>query len=117
MPTYKKVHELSYEFFGTAHMTVPGSTTPLNVNFNLTKDDTLLSLSVTIRDEIWEDAFGVMGLTLSEIRFTAEFDMAHVGQSLVFNFEASLQKGEEFVTLRGFFMKGSDSPANTFQQY
>ena len=117
-PTAKYFHEFGYGFFGTCHIAVPGSTTPLNSTFTLQKTGTLYYLSLTLSDDAWEDVFGVHGLTLTAVQFSAQFDESKISDTIVFDFSAVMDSGgsgddsddsgdsDETIQLSGYFTKG-----------
>ena len=106
VPSYRVYHELGYGFFGTAHVTLPGSAAPLNMDFVLDKTDTLYSLSFILQDDEWKDVFGIAGLTMTEVKLSAQFDETYILDTIVFDIQGTLQKGDEYIQLDGFFMKG-----------
>ena len=53
-----------YAFFGTVHLTVPGSSVPLEMAFEIEETAGSVSLQATLDGE-WEHAFGVLQLTVS----------------------------------------------------
>jgi hypothetical protein len=119
-PTAKYFHEFGYGFFGTCHIALPGSTTPLNATFTLQKTDTLYYLSLTLSDDAWEDVFGIHGLTLTAVQLSAQFDQSKISDTIVFDFSALMNRGgsgddsddsddsDETIQLSGYFTKGKD---------
>ena len=58
------VHVLSYDFFGTGLLSLPGTIAPLTVGMTLSLDDDLVSLDLQMDDD-WVNAFGFQGLAVS----------------------------------------------------
>jgi hypothetical protein len=62
---YREYFSFGFGFFGEALVTVPGSIVPLHMDFNMTLDNGTIQLSMQLRNEAWENAFGISGLTVS----------------------------------------------------
>jgi hypothetical protein len=62
---YRQFLSFNFGFFGEALATVPGSVVPLNMEFTMSLDEGILGLMMVLRDEGWDNAFGITGLTAS----------------------------------------------------
>jgi hypothetical protein len=62
---YREYFSFNFGLFGEALVTVPGSVVPLNMNFTMSLDEGIIELTMVLRDEGWENAFGIAGLTVS----------------------------------------------------
>jgi hypothetical protein len=62
---YREYFSFNFGLFGEALLTVPGSVVPLNMNFTMSLDEGIIELTMVLRDEGWENAFGIAGLTVS----------------------------------------------------
>jgi hypothetical protein len=77
-----------------------------------------------LSDDAWEDVFGVHGLTLTAVQFSAQFDESKISDTIVFDFSAVMDRGgsggsggsgddsddsgdsDETIQLSGYFTKG-----------
>jgi hypothetical protein len=64
---YREFFSLNFGFFGEALITMPGSIVPLHMDFTMTLDEGMIALSMVLRDPSWDNAFGITGLTVSDV--------------------------------------------------
>jgi hypothetical protein len=62
---YREYFSLGFGFFGEALVTVPGSIVPLHMDFTMSLDEGIIEMSMVLQDDAWENAFGIVGLTVS----------------------------------------------------
>jgi hypothetical protein len=68
---------MSFGFFGSSLVTVPGSIVPLDMDFTMSIDESIVNLNLTLRDDDWQDAFGIEGLTVSQKPITISLTQAN----------------------------------------
>jgi len=64
---HRKFFSLNFGFFEEALMTMPGSIVPLHMDFTMSLDESLIALSMVLRDPSWDNAFGITRLTVSDV--------------------------------------------------
>ena len=64
-PTPSTAFEYGFSIFGTMNLDLPGSTTPAECDYDLTEFDGVVSIAADISGNIWPNALGVQGLTVS----------------------------------------------------
>ncbi len=62
---YREYFSLKFGLFGKALVTVPGSILPLDMDFTISLDGGMIQLPMVLRDDAWDNAFGIAGLTVS----------------------------------------------------
>lgn len=61
----KQTSEYGFQIFGSMLLDVPGSVTPLDLDWVAGTAGSSLQLSASLKGDIWNDAFGVAGLSVS----------------------------------------------------
>ncbi|KDQ13587.1 hypothetical protein BOTBODRAFT_175576 [Botryobasidium botryosum FD-172 SS1] len=99
--------DFSYSVFGSMHLTVPGSSIPLDLDYDITEAGGAVSLSAQLSKD-WEHAFGVPDLTLQEVAFSADFDLVEPLSTLKFDISATMKAGDTPISLHGSYSTQGD---------
>ncbi|KDQ13580.1 hypothetical protein BOTBODRAFT_33588 [Botryobasidium botryosum FD-172 SS1] len=99
--------DFSYSVFGSMHLTVPGSSIPLGLNYDITEVGGVISLSAQL-DMDWEHAFGIPDLTLQEVAPNVDFDLAEPLSTLEFDIYAIMEAGDTSISLYGSYSTQGD---------
>ncbi|KAJ7785143.1 hypothetical protein DFH07DRAFT_934976 [Mycena maculata] len=111
----KTAKEFGYSVFGKMHLTVPGSSTPLDLDFDISEVSGMVSLTATL-DFDWEHAFGIKQLTLQQVEFSVDFDLDEPFDSLAFDVSAVVALGQSGVMLSGsYFAQGDYALVASFE--
>jgi hypothetical protein len=103
---YGEKKEMVFSFFGTAQVKVPGSVVPLSVDYNMAMDGNFIDLSLTLKDEAWQNAFGIHGLALSSVDFGTSFDYKSIRRSTGFRVGAIVVSESTTYNLSGYWNQG-----------
>jgi hypothetical protein len=91
----------SINLFGILHLQVPGSTTPLELDFKIEELLGDITLSATNGD-VWNGAFGIKGLRLNSVALSMKAPL-HTPLSSTFSVQAELAAGTATASLAGTF--------------
>ncbi|KAJ9609487.1 hypothetical protein H2200_005814 [Cladophialophora chaetospira] len=103
---YSKKRVISFSFFGRSLVTVPGSVVPLSMDFTISVDQNIIILNLTLRDDDWQNAFGIPGLTLSSIELGTNFDYTAVPATIAFDMGAVLTSNTNTINFTGYYNHG-----------
>ncbi|KAK6329938.1 hypothetical protein TWF718_003365 [Orbilia javanica] len=96
---------LGYGFFGKLNLTVPGSIVPLKVEYLLREYSGTFMLFLELTDDEWVDVFGIKGLNLNLVQFSAQFGNLNAKANIELMVEAAFQLKNTSVVLTGFYSK------------
>ncbi|RSL71338.1 hypothetical protein CEP51_012060 [Fusarium floridanum] len=99
-----------YGFFGTLHLHVPNSVTPLVLNYTLEPKEETLDITMRFGSgEKWASVFGVKGLDLDEVTFVTTLVKSDVKKRLEFSINAKWSLGDIPLELSGHIKKNGSS--------
>ncbi|KAI9792779.1 MAG: hypothetical protein M1816_001511 [Peltula sp. TS41687] len=103
---YREHFALNFGLFGEALVTVPGSIVPLHMDFTMELNEAIIDLSMVLRDDAWNNAFGIEGLSLSSIELSTNFDAKAPPRTIGFEVGALLLNEMDLISLRGYYTQG-----------
>ncbi|KAK7690710.1 hypothetical protein QCA50_005809 [Cerrena zonata] len=103
-PSPRSALEFGFSVFGTMNLDVPGSTVPLNLDYEIQEYSGAISLGASI--DIWKNPLGASGLVLSNIALSASFAITSPWESLTFGVSADLMYESLSTTFQGSYSPG-----------
>ncbi|KAK3352468.1 hypothetical protein B0T25DRAFT_631239 [Lasiosphaeria hispida] len=97
--------QFDYGFFGKLDLSVPGSVVPLQVEYYLRKSFNSWLLKLRLKDDEWNDIFGIKDLKLSEVCLEARISTSSKQKSLSVGIEANLQLRKTKFGVSGYYSK------------
>ncbi|KAK4185850.1 hypothetical protein QBC35DRAFT_465229 [Podospora australis] len=97
--------QFGYGFFGNLDLSVPGSVVPLQVDYYLRKTFHCWLLQLRLKDDEWNDIFGIKDLKLSEVCLEAQISTSSKEKALSVAIEANLQLRKTKFGVRGSYSK------------
>ncbi|KAL2690160.1 hypothetical protein Neosp_004228 [[Neocosmospora] mangrovei] len=97
--------QFGYGFFGKLDLGVPGSVVPLQVEYYLRKTFNSWLLQLRLKDDEWNDIFGIKDLMLSEVSLEARIRTSSEQKSLSVGIEANLQLRKTKFGISGYYSK------------
>ncbi|KAF8305444.1 hypothetical protein DL93DRAFT_2160293 [Clavulina sp. PMI_390] len=98
--------DYGFGVFGNLHISMPGSTTPMDFEFDISTMHGILTMTGEL-DAHWEHAFGIQALTLESVNFSVEFEPKEGFSSLMLELGAQISVGDTHVAVRGAYHVGS----------
>ncbi|KZT52898.1 hypothetical protein CALCODRAFT_458663 [Calocera cornea HHB12733] len=105
-PEPKEVMKYGFGVFGTMHLSVPGSIIPLELSFDITEMAGMATLSADLCGDFWNDAFGISGLTLTDVAVTASFGITTPLSTFNFGVLAMFEHGATKAYFEGSYAAG-----------
>ena len=70
LPNPQIVYDYGVGVFGSFNIDVPGSTTPVELDYQISELGGFVQLAANFKDDVWNNAFGVTGLSVSAERLS-----------------------------------------------
>ncbi|KAJ3949664.1 uncharacterized protein N0V96_000788 [Colletotrichum fioriniae] len=97
--------ELGYGFFGKLDLSVPGTVIPLQVEYYLRKTIHSWRLQLRLKDDEWNDVFGIKGLKLFDVALEAEIQTSAEKKTFSVGIEANLELRKTKIGVHGYYSK------------
>ncbi|KDQ14968.1 hypothetical protein BOTBODRAFT_174474 [Botryobasidium botryosum FD-172 SS1] len=99
--------DFGYSVFGSMHLTIPGSTLPLDLVYDIyeAKGATVLSAHL---ETSWKDAFGISAWTLQHVAFKAGLSFEESPSALTFDVSATMEARETSICFAGPYSTQGD---------
>ncbi|KAG8699852.1 hypothetical protein FRC09_006332 [Ceratobasidium sp. 395] len=97
--------DCGFKIFGDMHIKVPGSVTPLELDFEIGEFGGVAELTASVKGDIWKNVFGT-GINLNTVQLSASFDWKHPLEFLDFDVQAHLRAGSASALVSGKYTTG-----------
>ncbi|QRV90278.1 hypothetical protein RhiJN_18296 [Ceratobasidium sp. AG-Ba] len=111
----KQVTKCGFRIFGDMHIKVPGSVTPLELDFEMGEFGGAVTLEAAVKGDVWKNAFGV-GIDLDVVRLSAAFDASSPLQSLDCSLSAHLRADSISALVVGKYKSTNDYSVSAYVQ-
>ncbi|KAG9119488.1 hypothetical protein FRC07_005468 [Ceratobasidium sp. 392] len=111
----KDVTKYGFKIFGDMHIKVPGSVTPLELDFEMGEFGGAIVLEAAVKGDVWKNAFGV-GIDLDMVRLSAGFDASSPMQSLDCSLTAHLRADSISALVIGTYKSSNDYTVSAYVQ-
>ncbi|KAF8300141.1 hypothetical protein DL93DRAFT_2161004 [Clavulina sp. PMI_390] len=98
---------VGFGVYGTMSICLPRADHSVDVEFSMEKTSSSVQLSTTAHLE-WRDAFGLVGVTLNEVQFSAMIELDQPLSTQIFEIDALFTFGNTKLALEGAFSPGGD---------
>ncbi|KAG8718276.1 hypothetical protein FRC09_012899 [Ceratobasidium sp. 395] len=109
----KEEMEYGFKIFGDMHIKVPGSVTPLDLDFEIEEFGGTVGLEATVKGDVWKNAFGV-GIDLDLVRLSATFNASAPLTSLDCSLSAHLRAESASASIMGFYTVGGNYSVSAY---
>ncbi|KAG8785050.1 hypothetical protein FRC12_018030 [Ceratobasidium sp. 428] len=99
--------DCGFKIFGDMHIKVPGSVTPLELDFEIGEFGGVAELTASVKGDVWKNVFGT-GINLDMVQLSASFDWSHALEVLDFDVQAHLRAGSASALVSGKYTAGGD---------
>ncbi|KAI0643226.1 hypothetical protein C8Q79DRAFT_915601 [Trametes meyenii] len=96
--------QYGFKVFGDMHVGVPGSVTPLDLDFEMTEFSGAVDLFATVKGGLWKNAFGT-GIDLDMVQLSASFPISSI-KELACSVRAHFQAESASALITGSFTIG-----------
>ncbi|KAG8775918.1 hypothetical protein FRC12_001190 [Ceratobasidium sp. 428] len=113
--SHKETMNYGFKLFGDMHIKVPGSVTPLELDFEIGEFAGVVGLEAAVKGNVWKNAFGV-GIDLEMVRLSATFEPTSPLKSLDCMLSAYLRAESASAFVTGTYTAGGGYSASAFVQ-
>ncbi|KAG8735240.1 hypothetical protein FRC10_010828 [Ceratobasidium sp. 414] len=119
VPSFGLSHEESMQYgfkiFGDMNIKVPGSVTPLELDFEIGEFGGVVGLEAAVKGDLWKNAFG-LGIDLDMVRLSATFEPSSPLKSLQCSLSAHLRADSASALVSGTYTAGGRYSVSAYVQ-
>ncbi|KAG9096176.1 hypothetical protein FRC06_008959, partial [Ceratobasidium sp. 370] len=111
----KRSMEYGFKIFGDMHIKVPGSVTPLELDFEIGEFGGVAELEASVKGGVWKNVFGTR-INLDMVQLSTSFEWTKPLESLDFTLKAHLRAGSASALISGKYSAGGNYSISAYVQ-